>query len=181
MVSSMILTSFVLSALMLTYGSVALQCTEPTSNPYRVGVSTWKTSDCSRDPIAINYFSLTNDLANTCDCWPGSSGENSGSRYQCSTSSEEFTMTQWTAFQCQGGVLPEGKVKTFSTTECRQDTPPSLYTRISYYDGCYQNLTNAPSPIPDPNSSSRYGANQALSWMSTLLLVAFAVCCGLSP
>ena len=98
-----------------------------------VTVSFWRTTDCSGEPVASNSFPA--DYGDQrCYSWPGRSGTNSATRFQCGPNS--FTYTQWTTLTCSGGMIPSGKVKTSHTDQCTQDVPPTLYARITDFSGC---------------------------------------------
>lgn len=109
-----------------------------------VTIGIWKTDDCSGD-TEMTITLPANYADQQCYTWAGNSGENSATNFSCGDNS--FSYTQWTTLTCSGGYNPEGTDKTVYTTECQQDVPPTIYSRIIDFSGCTAttNDTNAPS------------------------------------
>ena len=98
-----------------------------------VTVGIWKTDDCSGDPVGALTFPV-NYADQQCYSWAGNSGENSATNFSCGEN--DFSYTQWTSLTCSGGQRPAGTDKTVYTTQCQQDVPPTIYSRILDFSGC---------------------------------------------
>ncbi len=99
----------------------------------RVQVSFWDNSDCSGDPIITNSFPVESDAE--CYCWPGNSGENSADSFSCNDGDGSFTYVQYNSLEC-GADDDSPTSKTIYTSDCTQDIPPTLYSRILDYSAC---------------------------------------------
>ncbi|MCO4770070.1 MAG: hypothetical protein KDA24_08585 [Deltaproteobacteria bacterium] len=99
----------------------------------RVVIGFWDNADCSGDPLTTNSFPIEPDAV--CYCWPGNSGQNSARSFSCNGGDGSFTYDQYTTLVCgDEGASPT--TKTSFTTECEQDIPPTLYSRIVDYGAC---------------------------------------------
>ncbi|WP_444996611.1 multicopper oxidase family protein [Aliikangiella sp. IMCC44359] len=58
----------------------------------------------------------------------GKAHENSASRFHCKNGKLEYT--QWTTYTCSGGINSKGTIKEASITQCKQDIPPELYSKL---------------------------------------------------
>ena len=105
----------------------------PTDASQYVIVGFWKTTDCSGDPIITNAFPV--GQSDPCYCWPGNSGENSADTFVCDAAAQTFTYTQYNSLTC-GADDDTPTVKTVYTTECHQDIPPTLYSKIVDFGAC---------------------------------------------
>lgn len=108
-------------------------CEAIPSGEGRVEVGFWDNSDCSGDPIITNSFPTEPDA--DCYCWPGNSGENSADSYSCNDGDGSFTYVQYNDLEC-GASDDSPTEKTIYTTDCTQDIPPTLYSRILDYSAC---------------------------------------------
>ncbi|MCG8455605.1 MAG: hypothetical protein MI919_04935 [Holophagales bacterium] len=98
-----------------------------------VSVAFWDNDRCEGEPLCQIPFPVAYG-DRECFAWPGSAGENSATRFECSETSLSYT--QWTTLTCSGGQMPEGRRKTAYTDRCEQDWPPTLYGRIVDFSGC---------------------------------------------
>ena len=96
-------------------------------------VGFWSTGDCSGDPIAVNSFPVERSAA--CYCWPGSSGENSADEFSCNPEERSFTYTQYGSLTCGAGD-PTPTQKTVYMDQCKQDIPPTIYSKIIDFGPC---------------------------------------------
>jgi hypothetical protein len=98
-----------------------------------VMVGFWAEPTCGGEPVSVNRFPV--HFGDTgCYTWPGRSGQNSASRFSCGQ--ESFSYTQWNTLTCSGGQNPPGTRKTSTLTDCTQDVPPTLYSRVVDFSGC---------------------------------------------
>ena len=98
-----------------------------------VTVGFWNDPACGGAPVSQNRFPV--HYGDTqCYSWPGRSGTNSATRFECSP--DGFSYTQWTTLTCSGGQNPAGTRKTSNMTDCTQDFPPTLYARVLDFSGC---------------------------------------------
>lgn len=98
-----------------------------------VTVGFWQDATCAGAPGNTTAFPV--DYGDgMCFVWPGRSGENSASRFECGADS--FSYTQWTTLTCSGGQVPAGTRKTVTTGGCTQGVPPTQYARIVDFSGC---------------------------------------------
>jgi len=110
-----------------------------TSSPTAAGsdrfvtVGFWNDPACGGPPVSQNRFPVSYGDSQ-CYSWPGRSGQNSASRFSCGPDSLSYT--QWTTLTCSGGQNPPGTRKTTNLTDCTQDFPPTLYSRIIDFSGC---------------------------------------------
>ena len=109
----------------------------PEDSSQFVIVGFWSTSDCSGEPIAKNSFPV--DSSEECYCWPGNSGENSADTFKCDVENKAFIYTQYGSLTC-GEDDNTPTVKTVFTDQCKQDIPPTIYSRILEYDACLSTI-----------------------------------------
>jgi hypothetical protein len=89
------------------------------------------------------------DSADKCFEWPGRSGRNSAKHGTCNPKDSSFSFTQWSAnCQCKG---TPGARKTFYTSRCVVDRPPTLCAKIVDYSACN---------TPNLSSGSDEGSNE---------------------
>ena len=96
-------------------------------------VGFWSASDCSGEPIAVNSFPVQSEAS--CYCWPGNSGENSADEFSCNSDEMSFTYTQYNSLICGAGDTTP-TLKTVYVDQCKQDIPPTIYTKIIDYGAC---------------------------------------------
>lgn len=118
-------------------GGIAASPSSPTAttagSERYVTVGFWNDPACGGVPVSTNRFPV--HYGDTqCYTWPGRSGENSASRFECGRDS--FSYTQWTTLTCSGGQNPPGTRKMSNLTDCTQDFPPTLYARVLDFSGC---------------------------------------------
>ena len=98
----------------------------------RIVVGFWENDDCSGEPVTTNSFPINSSAE--CYCWPGHSGENSADSFTCNDDGS-FTYTQYGSLDC--GVSDDTPTsKTVYTTDCTEDTPPTLSSMIVDYSAC---------------------------------------------
>lgn len=114
-------------------GGTAGDCTLLPEDPTKyVIVGSWKTADCSGAPIAQSAFPLDDSAG--CYCWPGHSGMNSASGFTCDKAAGTFAYDQTPTLTCDPSMGSTHKV--WSTTDCKQDVPPTLYGKIIDISAC---------------------------------------------
>ena len=96
-------------------------------------VGFWSNTDCSGDPVAVNSFPVK--ATEGCYCWPGNSGENSADQFSCNPDQQSFTYTQYGSLTC-GADDNTPTQKTVYMDQCKQDIPPTLYSKIINYGAC---------------------------------------------
>lgn len=92
------------------------------------------TDSCTGEPVCTIQFPVED--SDRCSAWPGNSGENSASNFECGEKSLSYT--QWTTLTCSGGQVPDGTDKTVYTDQCNPDVPDSLRSRILDFSGCLE-------------------------------------------
>ena len=109
------------------------ECPVITEGENRIIVGFWENEDCSGDPVTTNSFPI--DPTAECYCWPGHSGENSADSFSCNDGDGSFTYIQYGSLDC--GISDDTPTsKTVYTTECTEDIPPTLSSKIIDYTAC---------------------------------------------